>query len=286
MFSPLPALVNLVLFSCLVNLADARSQSSAVLFGIKALTADRSSPANLTLNRRQSTQLCADNYCTSLDAPGLGALQKCKADDQPCVCQASQQLSSSCLSCHGNLSSITEIFDFYQECRLIPKPPTAESCRPLCSSDLSAVNTLSTCGSEDQGCICKGVDEIASLQCLNCIMYLGGEEYTATDVKQTCLLSSATLGTALRPSSTITPTSTPMSTSSQLSSSYPSEAITSTISIARPTGATTDTGTGAATESPMPPPSESAENGAVERGLVAKLALCLVPLLVIVCGLI
>ena len=37
---------------------------------------------------------------------------------------------------------------------------------------------LQTCGSEDQGCICKGVDEIASLQCLNCIMYLGGKEYT------------------------------------------------------------------------------------------------------------
>jgi hypothetical protein len=37
---------------------------------------------------------------------------------------------------------------------------------------------LQACGSEDQGCICKGVNEIASLQCLNCIMYLGGEEYT------------------------------------------------------------------------------------------------------------
>lgn len=188
---------------------------------------------------------------------------------------------------------------------------------------------LQTCGSEDQGCICKGVDEIASLRCLNCIMYLGGEEYTgqspvhpmssslssflsffhspcrveshltdfvhnlgtteycdttATDVKQTCLLSSTTLGTALRPSSTITPTSTLMSTSSQSSSSYPSEAITSTISIVRPTGATTDTGSVTATESPTPAPTESAENGAVGGGLVRGLKLCFVSVLVIVCG--
>lgn len=51
-----------------------RSQGSSILSGIQALHLD-SEPAT-SLDRRQvSTQLCANNYCTSLDAPGLGALQ-------------------------------------------------------------------------------------------------------------------------------------------------------------------------------------------------------------------
>lgn len=84
-------------------------------------------------------------------------------------------------------------------------------------------------------------------------------ERTGTDVKQTCIISASTLGTALRPSSTITPTSTSTSSASG-TLSYPSEAITSTISIARPTAE----GTTPSSEPPAPSETAQSENGSLK----------------------